>query len=110
MSTPKTHFEQIPVKLLKAVIERNIEEQKSVYVANSMNSRRAEVNSPQSIPTCSICGNQVALETCNTDECGQPLHEDCAVSQLKANTGITARAKLTSHRGSYSQTKMNIQL
>jgi hypothetical protein len=34
------------------------------------------------IHNCWICGNQVSLENCNTDENGQPVHEDCYIAKL----------------------------
>ena len=33
-------------------------------------------------PLCSICSQPVLLETCNTDEDGQAVHEQCYVAAL----------------------------
>ena len=33
-------------------------------------------------PTCCICGKAVPLESCNFDENGQPVHEDCYIAKL----------------------------
>jgi hypothetical protein len=31
---------------------------------------------------CSICTSAISLETCNTDEHGSPVHEECYVRKL----------------------------
>jgi hypothetical protein len=37
---------------------------------------------PRQRPKCCICGDPVCLETCQTDEYGQALHEECYVLKL----------------------------
>ena len=42
----------------------------------------------KSIPsyTCRICGNEVSLETCKTDEGGHIVHEFCYTRRLAGNS------------------------
>ena len=37
------------------------------------------------IPVCSICNQPIQLETSNTDESGNLVHEDCYVQRLLAS-------------------------
>jgi hypothetical protein len=41
---------------------------------------------------CSICNSPVSLETCNTDERGSPVHEECyvrkTISRLRTDNGV----------------------
>ena len=39
-----------------------------------------------SYPICRLCGEHVELETANTDEKGQAVHENCYVTQIVATT------------------------
>jgi hypothetical protein len=41
---------------------------------------------PQRLPKCCICNEPVCLETSNTDEYGQALHEECYVLKLSLKT------------------------
>lgn len=38
--------------------------------------------------TCSLCGQHIELETANTDENGQAVHEDCYVAYIAAQGRI----------------------
>jgi hypothetical protein len=41
---------------------------------------------------CSICNSPVSLETCNTDERGSPVHEQCyvrkTIARLRTGTAV----------------------
>ena len=37
-------------------------------------------------PYCCMCGMPVKLESCKFDERGQPVHEDCYVAKLVADS------------------------
>ena len=45
------------------------------------------------LPNCSICNEQVELETANTDEDGKAVHEDCYVQEMMRLKEITPPTK-----------------
>lgn len=49
---------------------------------------------PQRLPSCSICNDLVPLETSNTDEYGQAVHEECYIAN------ICLKAEFLYHGGS----------
>jgi hypothetical protein len=57
----KTHFEQIPVDLVKRIVA---------------------IESGVGAAPCTICGDEVLFEDSKTDERGRPVHEDCYVTNL----------------------------
>jgi hypothetical protein len=34
------------------------------------------------MPTCTLCNKPVQLETCNTDESGKAIHEECYIRKV----------------------------
>lgn len=50
---------------------------------------------------CWICGKEVLLEKCNTDEHGRAVHERCYVLKLKVET---ASSNATSNRKFLNET------
>jgi hypothetical protein len=39
-------------------------------------------------PTCAVCNGPVELETCNTDERGSAVHEECYVRKMRVKAGL----------------------
>lgn len=60
----KTHFEQIPLDVVKRIVATTPKE------------------SGLGAAACTICGNAVPFEDSKTDERGQPVHENCYVTNL----------------------------
>jgi hypothetical protein len=102
MQESKTHFEQIPVELVKkiaeqfhgdaagtdnAITETSLGELKPHRSASLGKQRKAGLTMQLQKPemNCSICDKPVALETAKTDEVGQAAHEECYLSKLGIN-------------------------
>ena len=64
MAKPKTHFEQVPLYLVRKVTK--------------------EEAGPSSGMVCAICANPVDLELCKTDEDGDAVHEKCYLAKMFA--------------------------
>jgi ribosome-binding protein aMBF1 (putative translation factor) len=48
---------------------------------------------------CWICGNEVDLKTCNIDECGMAVHEDCYLVKVAfAAESMRLTARKPAHR------------
>src|SRR3954447_11553117 len=90
MQRSKTHFEQIPVKLVKQVAEEIYAQPETLEDFDladaphftdgrpSQHSRRLPAQ-PHFLPGCALCGREVLLETSKFDEAGKAIHEECAV-------------------------------
>jgi len=44
-------------------------------------------------PSCWICGKQVTLNNCKTDENGHAVHEACYVASIKTEDGSQSTIK-----------------
>jgi hypothetical protein len=114
MPNVKTHFEQIPVKIVKKIAREEFPE-KSVPSTSDVDAEpqeKSEINRRKAnlertggrmklssaTPTCSICGKPVPLESSKTDEYGQAVHEGCAVSRL-ASRNLAAPPTGTTPQG-----------
>jgi hypothetical protein len=99
MQESKTHFEQIPVELVKkiaeefhdgvagndnAITETSPGELKPHRSASLGKQRKAGPTMQLQKPeiNCSICDKPVALETAKTDEVGQAAHDECYLFKL----------------------------
>lgn len=66
------------------------------------------MKSPAMIRICWICGRQVSLETCNIDEYGEAVHENCDVARVALDSytappkNLQSQAKSTEWRNSFS--------
>ena len=69
MEKRNTHFEQVPISVVKKVVG-------------------LELLRP--LAYCAICNKPVELERCKTDEAGDAVHEDCYVSKVSQPTRSTA--------------------
>jgi hypothetical protein len=78
MQRSKTHFEQVPVAVVKKI---------AVQLSDS------EIN-------CSICHKPLALETAKTDELGQGVHGDCYLISVgvKRDQRTRPSGKTNGHR------------
>ena len=93
MQESKTHFEQIPVavvkKIAKEVHERCRKRQRSpknfaehveaasLSVAGQKRKAGLTMQSPELKINCSICGKPTTIETVKTDEVGRAIHDEC---------------------------------
>jgi hypothetical protein len=99
MRESRTHFEQIPVELVKKMAEEfhddvagntggitgtSPRKLKPHRLASLGKERTAGLTMqlPESEINCSICGKPVALETAKTDEVGQAAHDECCLFKL----------------------------
>ena len=104
MRESKTHFEQIPVELVKKIAEEFHDDVagnadgitrtspcklKPHRLASLGKERTAglRMQLPESEINCSICGKPVALETAKTDEVGQAAHDECYLFKLGIKAG-----------------------
>jgi hypothetical protein len=102
MRESKTHFEQIPVALVKKIAEEfhdDVDKNgdgitrtppgklKPHRLPSLGKQRKASptMQLPESELQCSICGKPVALETAKTDEVGQAAHDECYLLKLGIN-------------------------
>jgi hypothetical protein len=90
MRKPETHFEQIPVQRVKAMVSGLPEEQPSSQIARGM---RLVLN-------CRICRKPVPMETAKADGDGQAVHEECYVSTLTQVNPVSR--KRPSSRSNYA--------
>ena len=78
MRRVKTHFEQVPVAIVKIF---------------------AETQRPSSsLPMCCLCDRPVEIEHCKTDEHGRAIHEQCYVARLALEMATTQACAQTSKR------------
>jgi hypothetical protein len=42
------------------------------------------------VASCALCNNPVELETCNTDESGRMVHEECYVVKIRSTQALPA--------------------
>ena len=103
MRESKTHFEQIPVKVVKKIAEEFHEDASGNHKAVSGTSpgkrkpqlqgkRRKASRIKQFLESrinCSICGKPVALETANTDEAGMRRTKNVISSSLALTPSAT---------------------
>ena len=104
MDESKTHFEQIPVEVVKKIAEEFHDDVAGSHNAvtgtspsRSRPQRSASLDKqskarlttplPESEINCSICGKPVAIETAKTDEAGQAAHDECYLLKLGINPG-----------------------
>lgn len=103
MQESKTHFEQIPVAVVKKIAEEFHDDVAANHNAVTRTSSKLKphrltslgkqrkvgltVQFPESEINCSICGKPVALETAKTDEVGQAAHGECYLRKLGINAG-----------------------
>jgi hypothetical protein len=73
MKKSNTHFEQIPIDLVKALV-----------------AKRDSPAVPMGL-ACRICGHAIHLEDCKTDASGRAVHERCYVSSLIADLSMSQR-------------------
>ncbi|HEX3820271.1 MAG TPA: hypothetical protein VHW45_08065 [Candidatus Sulfotelmatobacter sp.] len=64
MAKTKTHFEQVPIALVKQIIAQQLEAPNAFLVP------------------CRICGTPVGLDLCKIDEHGNAVHERCYIAGL----------------------------
>lgn len=77
MHKSKTHFEQVPIDVVKKIAQEFPE-------------------TKQPWPACPRCGKQVVLETCKIDEDGKAIHAECAVARLVSNHRTEPQSKSAS--------------
>jgi len=99
MQESKTHFEQIPVAVVKKIAEEvhdgiagndnaatrtSPSKLKPHRLASLRKQRKASLTMqfPKPEINCSICDKPVALETAKTDKVGQAAHEECYLFKL----------------------------
>jgi hypothetical protein len=104
MQESKTHFEQIPVAVVKKIAEEvhdgiagndnaaprtSPSKLKPHRLASLRRQRKASLTMqfPKPEINCSICDKPVALETAKTDEVGQAAHEECYLFKLGIKAG-----------------------
>ena len=102
MRDSKTHFEQIPVAVVKKIadevhddaagkdkaVRRTLPSKlKPHRLASLRKQRKASLGMqrPESEINCSICDKPVAIETAKTDELGRAAHDECYL--LKVGIG-----------------------
>lgn len=102
MVKSKTYFEQLPVSVVKQIAQEESFEGTRPVVGNASGrlpalhlvsqseKSRHRMELPRAVPTCELCGQPVALETCMIDEKGQAVHEKCAVARMVANQPAAA--------------------
>jgi hypothetical protein len=99
MLESKTHFEQIPVAVVKQIADEIHDDAagndnagtrtsrsklKPHRLASLGKQRKASLTMqlPEPEINCSICDKPVALETAKTDEVGRAAHEECCLLKL----------------------------
>ena len=105
MQKSKTHFEQIPLELVKKIAKGdvpadNLDKNHGAVTTNSSWQREGPSHAfaaktpkehlalqlPAQEINCSICRRPVSLETARTDEAGRAVHQECYLLRVATRT------------------------
>jgi hypothetical protein len=101
MPKSKTHFEQVPLELVKKIAEENGDLAVATIGVTTGKPHRSPslrkkreggrvTEFPKPEINCSICNRPVAVETAKTDEVGQAVHDECYVQKLGMGTDLNS--------------------
>jgi hypothetical protein len=75
MRKTQTHFEQIPVETVKAML---------IHLPEVQELRPPVARSLHNVLRCTICHQPVPVETAKTDGNGRAIHEECYILSVTA--------------------------
>jgi len=92
MQKAKTYFEQVPIEVVKKIVEASGGLVVTIP-ANKLNHHRSpslrKKRKAVSEIRCSICKKPIPIEAAKTDETGQPVHERCYLLKIAIKAGQT---------------------